>query len=89
MADEERFSVYQFFAGDFNERIAHGIPIKDAMFLAGDYARRPAAKLGVIKKVMITDEGDHCVFLWENGIGVTWPTPAEGLRPDLYKREMK
>jgi hypothetical protein len=86
---EELFSVYQFFPDDFNERIAHGVPIKEAMFIAADYARRPAAKLGVIKKVMITDGGDFCVFLWENGIGVTWPTPAEGLNPELYRREEK
>jgi P2-related tail formation protein len=41
--------------------------------LAHSLVLRPAASLGIIRRIIITDGGDFTVFEWIRGQGVTWP----------------
>ena len=68
----ERFKVYQFFTGGKYECVGRDLEDKAAVLMAIDYCERPAARIGVIEKVMITDSGDLCCFEWEYGKGVTF-----------------
>jgi hypothetical protein len=58
----------------------------DAVRLAHSLSLRPAAKppLSVIRKIMIVDGEDFCVFLWEDG-KIRYPTPETiELHEQLY-----
>jgi len=73
---DERFCVYQFFPDGSNERVGEWLPAEEAVKLAYSYTTRPAALLGIIQQVMITDAGDNCVFHWRSGEGVIFPEPG-------------
>lgn len=70
----ELFSVYQFFDEKNYECVRRHVPAEEAITAAHQYSTNPAAKLGITRKVMITDVLDHCVFEWQHGIGVTHPS---------------
>jgi hypothetical protein len=48
-----------------------------AVQLACALAKRPAAHLGIIRCIRITDGGDNCVFEWQYGKGVVFPERLE------------
>jgi hypothetical protein len=72
---EELFAVWQYSRDGWHVQAAEGLPAK----LAVDYARWMAqtreARDGEIQRIIITDEGDHTVFEWTFGEGVTFQTP--------------
>lgn len=70
----ETFSVIQYFPGDTYDVVAAGLDAKAAVELAKDYSERPAAKIGIIRRITIIDSGDCIVFDWRNGEGVVFPT---------------
>ena len=70
----DTFSVVQYFPGDTHDVIASGLDAKAAVELAKDYSERPAAKVGIIQRITIIDNGDCTVFEWRNGEGVVYPT---------------
>ena len=41
--------------------------------MAKSYTLRPAAQIGIIRKVTIVDGDDSTCFMWEFGKGVTYP----------------
>lgn len=69
----EFFSVYQFFQNGTWERVKHRVSDKEAIETAHDLINRPAAKLGIISEVLVTDSGDIGVFEWKHGEGIVWP----------------
>ncbi len=69
------FSVYQFFPDDTSECVAEFVDAETAVTIAKSYTERPAAKIGIIQRVIITDGGDFTNFEWKYGQGVTYPTP--------------
>lgn len=81
--DDALFSVHQFFPDGANECIAENVNAQEAADKAIDYANRPAAVIGVIQRIIITDPEDLIVFEWQHGKGVTFPPGNEGreLRP--------
>ena len=79
------YSVYQEFRDGTRERVRDHVSDREAVEAAYHYTTCVGAKLGTTVKVMVTDDGDCCVFLWERDKGIVWPTPAEGLRPDLQE----
>ena len=81
----DTFSVYLFFPDDTSEQVRRGVPDREAVEAAHHYCPCVGAKLGTTRRVIITDEDDFCVFEWKYGQGITWPTPADGLRPELYQ----
>ena len=38
----------------------------------------PAAMLGIVDRVIITDGGDCTCFEWKKELGLVWPTPEKG-----------
>jgi hypothetical protein len=70
---EERFNVVVWFPNDTYEYVGRNLPPKAAVEMAKHYTERPAARYGLIAKVMITDDGDYTNFLWEHGKGIVYP----------------
>lgn len=75
---EELFSVWQFLKGGRHECVGRGLGAKAAVETAKAYTERPAAQIGVIERIIITDDGDHTVFEWRFGPGVTFPPRGSG-----------
>lgn len=47
----------------------------EATETAHSLTARPAALMGIIRRVVITDGGDCCCFEWGYGTGVVFPKP--------------
>lgn len=73
----DKFSVYQFIKKAGSECVARGVSDRDAVEIAHSYCARPAALMGIIERVIITDEGDCIVFEWKDG-AVTYPPQSAG-----------
>lgn len=69
----ERFNVIQFFPDGTYEYVLRNADAETAVDTAKSYTERPAAMIGMIRQVMITDDGDRCCFLWQYGRGVLFP----------------
>lgn len=69
----ERFSVYQFFEDGSYEEVRHHTDIQDAEKAAKHYCTSVAARIGITKRVIMTDLGDCIVFEWKYGQGVVFP----------------
>lgn len=69
----QEFSVYWFDEEDCSYPEARFIGAREAVELAKSLATRPAAAMGIIRRVIITDGGDFTVFEWKAGEGVTFP----------------
>jgi hypothetical protein len=75
---DERFDVWQFFPSGLHERVREGVPAKEAVKAAHHYTHNVASKLGLVERVIITGDGDDCVFEWRRGEGVTFPPECKG-----------
>lgn len=73
----ELFNVVQFFPDGSHEYVSRNVGPEEAVTTAKSYTERPAAVLGVIARVIITDADDFCVFEWKRGEGVTYPPRGE------------
>ena len=74
------FNVVIFDPDDRYEYVQRWVDARTAIETAASYTTRPAAQIGIIRKVMVTDGGDSTVFLWEYGQGVVFPkrdTPVD------------
>ena len=69
------FSVCQFFEDGTSEYVRRNVDAEEAVTTARHYTDNVAAKMGITKRVIITDGGDFCVFEWLSGKGVVYPTP--------------
>jgi len=67
------FSVFWFDELGLSYRDASFVDAEAAVRAAKSLTDRPAARLGTIQRVIITDGGDCTVFEWKHGAGVTWP----------------
>lgn len=67
------YSVYQFMNDEINEKLRQFVSLDEAMDVAFFYTNNVAAKVGITKRVIVTDGGDYCVFEWKFGEGITWP----------------
>jgi hypothetical protein len=72
------FSVAQFFKDDSYQYVRRWITAAEAVCVARDCTRSVDAKCGFISRVIITDGGDHTVFEWKYGEGITFPLEAKG-----------
>ena len=73
MTTSYEFCVYQFFPDGSHERVRQYVTAEQAVEVAYSYSTRPAARIGIIQKVIITDGGDNTVFEWKFGEGVVYP----------------
>lgn len=69
----ELFSVYQFFPDGSHERVCEDVSAQEAIEAAHHYCTSVGARLGVVKRVVIIDEGDCINFEWTREDGVTYP----------------
>jgi hypothetical protein len=73
MENKFEFSVYWWDpVGNFHDEIRWATA-EQAVEVARSLTARPAAQIGVIRRVIITDGGDFTVFEWKFGEGVTFP----------------
>ena len=70
------FSVYQFFENEQYERVRSFVPLEEAAKAANHYSNSVAAKMGMCRRVIITDGGDSTIWEWKFGEGVVWPKEA-------------
>ena len=71
--DDNSFSVWIFFPDESYTPEARFIDGESAVRLAKDITLRPAALIGIIARVIITDGGDFTVFEWTHDRGVVFP----------------
>jgi hypothetical protein len=73
VSGQNEFSVYWFDPdGNSNLELAH-VDARTAVDFAMDFPNRPAGLMGVIRRVIITDGGDFCVYDWRHGDGQVYP----------------
>lgn len=70
---EETFSVCQFFPDGSYDYIKRYVTAEDAMTTAKSYIGRPAAVIGVIRRLIVEDGGGCIVFEWQFNKGITFP----------------
>ena len=78
--DEREFNVVQFFADESSEYVRRNVSAEEAVNAAKHYCTSVGAKLGITRRVIITDGGDSTNFEWKFGKGITYP--PEAVRPD-------
>lgn len=69
----EEYSVVQFFADDTSEYVRRMVDAEEAVTAAEHYCSSVAARLGMVRRVIITDALDCCCFEWLHGKGVVFP----------------
>jgi len=67
------FSLWLFLPNGEYWPEARFVDARTAIRDACAFSQSPSAKLGVVREIMVTDGDDFCVFLWEYGLGVTFP----------------
>lgn len=78
---EGQFSVYQFFPDDNHERVCSFVDGETAVRTAIRLTGSLGAKLGMTRRVIITDALDCTCFEWVHGKGVTYPSPLDPPSP--------
>jgi hypothetical protein len=73
--DGELFNVVRFSADGYGEYLRRSLPARDAVHAAHHYCHNLDARVGLTRRVIITDGGDDTVFEWKYGEGVTFPPP--------------
>lgn len=69
----EKFNVVQFFEDESYEYVRRYVLLNEAIEAFKHYTTSVAARIGVTKRVIITDRGDCTVAEWEFGKGLVWP----------------
>lgn len=66
------FSVVQFFADDTYETVRSHVGPEEAVEAAKHYTTSVGARMGMTRRVIITDAGDCVAFEWQYGKGVVF-----------------
>lgn len=74
---EGEFSVCRFFENGTYEYVCRFRSAEEAVTTAKRVCEEPAALLGIVKRVIITDALDFTNFEWKFGEGVVFP-PRDG-----------
>lgn len=82
---KELFNVVVFYPDDSYTYERRGVSAHEAVIAAKSFTERPAAQLGMIRRVIITDSGDCCNFEWRHGEGVTFPPRGGSAAPESEK----
>lgn len=67
------FSVAQFFDDDHYEYVRRFVSDEEAVKAFAHYTSSVAARMGMVKRVIITDGGDCTNYEWQYGKGITFP----------------
>jgi len=71
------FSVCQFFNDDKYEYVRRFVSAEEAITAFKHYTDNVATRMGIVKRVIITDGGDCINLEWQNGKGITYPPAKE------------
>ncbi|SRR5258705_11079638 len=71
----ETFNVCQFFEDGSYEYVRRNVSPEEAALAFRTYTHNPAAKIGLTKRVIITDGGDCTNAEWKYGEGLVFPKP--------------
>lgn len=63
----ETFSVCQFFKTGEYEYVRRGVSAEEAMTAFKHYTNNVACKMGIIERVIVTDDGDFTNAEWKDG----------------------
>lgn len=72
---ENEFSVCQFFEDGSYEYVRQWVDADEAVRAFKHYSTSIAAKLGMTRRVILTDGGDYINAEWQFGKGLTFPPP--------------
>ena len=70
---DNEFSVCQFFEDDSYEYVCRYVSPEEAIKKFKHYTTSVGAKIGITKRVIITDCGDCINMEWQFGKGITYP----------------
>ena len=70
---EDKFNVVQFFEDGTHEYVRRAVPTLEAVQATQHYTQSVAVRMGVVKRVIITDMMDCTCFEWKDG-KITFPT---------------
>jgi hypothetical protein len=70
---DELFSVCQFFKDDTYEYVRRNVTVEEAMEAVKHYTNNVATRMGITKRVIVTDLLDTTVLDWVNGQGIVFP----------------
>jgi hypothetical protein len=70
---DNEFSVCQFFEDGSYEYVQRFVSAEEAVNAAMHYTNNVATKIGITKRVIITDGGDCTNWEWIEGKGVVFP----------------
>lgn len=73
LSDMEMFSVTQFFDNGTYETVRGHVSAEEAVAAFQHYTTCVAARLGMTRRVIITDGGDCVNYEWQFGKGITYP----------------
>jgi hypothetical protein len=68
------FSVCQFFKDDTYEYVRRWVNAEEAVNAAKHYCNSVAVRMGMVKRVIITDGSDMICFEWLADKGVVYPS---------------
>ena len=68
----EQFNVHFVYPDESHTEERHRISAEEAITFAMRAIRRPAAQVGMLEEILITDMGDSCVWHWKFGKGVVF-----------------
>jgi hypothetical protein len=69
----DEFNVVQFFEDDSYEFVCRRVSAEVAVTTAKRSTETIGARIGTVRRVIITDAGDYTNFEWKFGEGVTYP----------------
>jgi hypothetical protein len=69
---QNEFSVVQFFKDDSYEKVREFVSAEEAVKAFHFYTNNVTAKIGITKRVIITDGGDCVNYEWQYGKGITY-----------------
>lgn len=81
LKEGEKFLVHQFFSDGTNTNDGRWEDSNTAVIKAKRFVDSPAAKIGIVVRVIITDQLDSTVFDWGRDRGLTFPSPPPGEEP--------
>lgn len=73
----EKYNVCQFFEDSNYKYVRRNCTAEEALKAFQHYTDNIATKMGITKRVIITDSGDCINMEWINGKGVVFPPPAD------------
>lgn len=74
------YSVCQFFEDDSYEYVRRFVDIDEAMKAVLHYTHNVTSRIGITKRVIVTDGGDCICFEWKYGEGVVFPPKEDASR---------